>query len=197
MNHAKRREDLSKRIENERIDSVAITTLPNLLYFFNYSGHSFERFCCGLFSKDGTKSALVIPKLDLGKTKRSDVGSVFAWTDTEGYENALKSAMSYIKAPGEKVGTELGLTLGQMEQFKQVLHTSVFAPMSKEISEQRSIKSQDELKSVRDSANRLARCYKAFPEIIKRGKTESDIGFEMVKIMSEKGLGGSELPALW
>ncbi|MGI0084364.1 MAG: hypothetical protein ACREBQ_04705, partial [Nitrososphaerales archaeon] len=65
MDRRKRALKLGERlVVKDNIDCVALTSPPSLRYFFNYRGESFERFCCGLFSKDGSKSALIVPRLD-------------------------------------------------------------------------------------------------------------------------------------
>ena len=96
MNHQKRRQSLAQKIQAKQIDCVAITSSPNLRYFLGYVGKSFERFCCGLLGGNGTKSALVVPMLDFEKAKKSSADQVFAWTDTEGYEPALRRAVKFL-----------------------------------------------------------------------------------------------------
>lgn len=194
MNYRKRINDLSKKISPKKLNFVAITTEPNLRYFFDYTGHSFERFCCGLISSDGSRSALVIPKLDIGKAKKSKVDNVFPWTDNEGYKNALNIAVRSIKGNGMKIGCEEALRLGQMEEFKNALQVRDFLPVTSEISSIRLIKSQDEIDSIKDCARKLAKAYRAIPEIVRPRMSESEVAFEIMKIVSSQGLEHSEPP---
>lgn len=72
MNYKKRALRLVQGIAaKDQVSCVMITSLPNLRYFFNYSGVSFERFSCGLLTKDGTKTALIMPKLHEAKAEKS------------------------------------------------------------------------------------------------------------------------------
>jgi Xaa-Pro dipeptidase len=195
MNYSKRSENLSSKLEPKNIECVAITTPPNLRYFFNYSGQSFERLCCGLMSKDGSRSALVIPKLDTEKAAKSHADNIFTWNDNEGYRNALMQALESVRSKGEHIGCELGLTLGLMDQLKNVFGPySNFLPVSEEISSLRLIKDQEEVHSIQNSASKLSRAYKEIPDIIEEDKTEAEIAFKIVKKLSAKGLRCSDYP---
>ncbi len=172
-------------------------TESNLRYFFNYAGHSFERFCCGLVSQDGLRSALVIPKLDVGKSEKSSVDNVFPWTDNEGYRNALIQAVNSVNGNhSRKIACEEALRLGQMEQFREALRVQDFVPITSEIASLRLIKNDDEISSIKDCAKKLAKAYKAIPEIVKEGMSESEVAFEIMKILSEQHLENSEPPLI-
>jgi Xaa-Pro dipeptidase len=195
MNFSKRSQNLSSAIGSKNIDCVVITSLPNLRYFFNYSGQSFERLCCGLISKDGSKSVLVIPKLDTEKAAKSHANDVFAWSDSKGYANALTRAFESIASKGERIGCEVALTLGLRDQLKSGLGAqSTFISISKEISSLRLIKDQEEVKSINNSAAKLSRAYKAIPDIVKVGKTESEIALEIIRDLMERGLKCLDFP---
>ena len=165
-------------------------------YFLNYVGKAFERFSCGLLSEDGTKSALVVPMLDLEKAKKSSSDQVFSWTDTEGYEGALRSAVKFLNSKTRRIGIEETITFGKIEQFKSVLGACEFLPISIEASNLRLIKTEEEIKSTKDAARKLGRVYKSLPEIIRKGKTESEIGLEIVKLMYDQKLEPDEPPLI-
>jgi Xaa-Pro dipeptidase len=195
LDFPKRRRQISEKISKQELDFVAITTEPNLRYFFNYAGHSFERFCCGLISQDGTRTALIIPKLDVGKAEKSNVDDVFSWADNDGYRNALMKAVDSIKRKDSgKIACEEALRLGQIEQLKEALRIQDFVPITSEIASLRLIKSDEEMNSIRDCATRLAKAYKDIPEIVKEGISESEVAFEIMKILSKQHLENSEPP---
>jgi Xaa-Pro aminopeptidase len=196
MNFSKRCQNLAIKIESKNLSCAVITSLPNLRYFFNYSGQSFERLCCGLIGNEGAKSALVIPKLDTEKAAKSHAANVFAWTDNEGYANALNEAIESIGARhGERIGCESGLTLGLLDQLKTGFGIqSSFIQISDEISNLRLIKDEEEIDSIKRSAAALSRVYKTIPDIIEVGKTESEIALEIIKQLLAKKLKPLDYP---
>ena len=194
MDYSRRCRNIADKVASNNIDCIAIATLPNLRYFFNYSGQAFERFCCGLINKDGSATSLVIPKLDTEKAENSSAGSIFPWDDNEGYQPALKKALESIGSRGEHIGCEAGLTLGMTDQIKEVLGTFNFAPISEEISSLRLIKEKSELDSIADSGRKMSRGYKAIPDIIEAGKTEAEVAFEIMSVLSKKGLTTAHFP---
>jgi Xaa-Pro dipeptidase len=188
MDYLRRCQNISEKLSAKNIDCIAVATLPNLRYFFNYCGQFYERFCCGLISKDGAHTALVVPKLDIEKAEKSSAGKIFPWDDSEGYQAALKQATDSIRSKGERIGCESGFSLGMMDQIKEVLGTFNFTPIDDEISNLRLVKDQSEVSSIMDSARKLSRGYKAIPDIIEAGKTEAEVAFQIMSVLSKKGL---------
>lgn len=131
----------------------------------------------------------------MGKAEKSKVDNVFSWTDNEGYRNALNKAVNSVKGNHpRKIACEEALRLGQMEQFRESLHAQDFVPITSEIASLRLIKSDEEINSIKDCATKLAKAYKAIPEIVKEGMSESVVAFEIMKILSEEHLENSEPP---
>ena len=160
MDYRKLALNLSENIAiMDHLDCVAITSPPNLRYFFDYAGQSFERFCCGLLTRDGTKSALVVPRLDKAKAEKSAADAVFSWIDSEGYAGALNAAMKELRIKGHVIGCELGITLGQMDSFKSSRGTSNFVSITDEISKLRLTKDDEEIESTKKTAHIVASAY--------------------------------------
>jgi Xaa-Pro dipeptidase len=188
MNYKRRSLSLSERLSSkDQIDCIAITSLPNLRYFFNYFGESFERFCCGLLTRDGLKSALVVPALDKAKAESSNADAVFSWTDSEGFATALNGAMKNLRIKGHVIGCELGITLDRMDSFKSSRGTSNFISVTEEINNLRLIKDQEEIESTRKTASVLAGAYERIPDLVSEGKKELDVAFEIKKSLIELG----------
>ena len=189
MNHEKRKKNLLAALEkkNSKIDCVFITSLPNLKYYFNYGGVSYERFCGGLISvKDGS-SALVVPKLDEGKTTSSSVDGVFAWTDSEGYVGSLEEALKSVGGKFRSFGCEDWTTLFLMEAVKKVRTTAKFESISTVISDQRLIKEEEEIEALRSATTILGKGYEKIPEILKVGQSEIEAGYEIKKTLGDFG----------
>lgn len=188
MDYRKRAMKLAERaFQKERISSIVIMSIPNLRYFFDYSGESYERFCCGILSKDGSRSALVVPRLDLAKAEKSAAQAVYSWTDDEGYSGSLSEAMNEIGARGGAIGTELSITMGQMDNFKSVVGASSFVSVSEEITDLRLEKDENEIESIKNSARILNRVYDRIPEFLRPGKREIEVGQEIRNFLTEKG----------
>jgi Xaa-Pro dipeptidase len=195
MNYSRRSQNLASKIQFRDITCCVITSPPNLRYLFNYSGQAFERFCCGLMNKDCTKSALVIPKLDLEKSSKSHVDNVFPWTDSEGYSTALSKALESVGTRNGQVGCEASLTLSLMDQLRTGFgQDSLFIQISDEISSLRLIKDKEEISSIKDAAAKLSRVYKSIPDIIRPGKSESEISLEIIKQLLRRGLRPFDYP---
>jgi Xaa-Pro aminopeptidase len=191
LDYAKRSSRIVEKVGSKGpVDFIAVTTMPSLRYFFNYAGNSYERFCCGIIADGGDKTALVVPKLDEQKAEKSVAKNVYAWTDGEGYSKALVSAVSDLNLSGSHIGCELGISLGQMDSFKDSLGAANFTALSDEITSLRQLKDQSEIEALRESARILARAYKAIPEFLRKGVTESSVAFDIKRELTERGAQG-------
>lgn len=188
-------ETLGKR--EKKIDCVLITTLANLKYYFDYGGASYERFCVGLISLKERKTALVIPKLDEGKSASSSVDGVFPWTDSNGYKGALEEALQGIGSSKAKLfGCEDWITLSRMEEIRKVRAQAKFESVSQNISNQRLVKSEDEIEAIRNSTRKLTKGYEKIPSILKQGQTEIDASFEIKKALVDVGVAEADFCAV-
>ena len=178
--------ELSKTRSGPEVSTCCITAVPDLKYFFDYSGVSFERFCCGLISAENEKRALVVPKLDEAKAEKSAAGQVFAWRDSDGYAASFSKALDYLGVRGSNFGCEDSLTLSFMNSVRKVKPEAQFVSVSDKISRLRAIKDEEEIKAIRKSAKRLALAYDRLPKLLKVGKKESEVGFELRKFLSEE-----------
>jgi len=178
-------ENLSKA--DSKIDCVLLTSLPNLKYYLNYPGISFERFCCGLISIETQKTALVMPKLDEGKSAQSSAENIFPWTDSQGYEGAFGDALKSIGTKSTNFGCEDWITLYLMESVRKVKHRARFQSISTTISDQRLIKSSEEIDSIRGSTSKLGKGYKLIPEILNERRTEIETSFEIKRALTNLG----------
>ena len=188
MEYEKRRAKLASKLLKEEIDSILITSLPNLKYFFNYGGASFERFCAGLISVKERSTAIVLPKLDEGKAASTSVDGVFTWTDSEGYELALEEALKSIGGKSKVFGCEDWITLYQMEEVRQVRAKAKFQSISQEISGLRLTKSEEEVNALKNSAAKLAKGYETIPRIFKVGMSETEAAFEIRRTLAKCGV---------
>ncbi len=188
MNYEKRKQKLISSLRKEKaVDYAFITSLPNLKYFFNYGGASYERFCGGFISVQEGKSALVIPKLDEGKTMNSSVDGVYPWTDSEGYEKSLADALKSLGGKYRVFGCEDWTTLSLMEAVRQVRTSAKFQSISPVLSEQRLVKEEEEIEALRSAATILGKGYEKIPEVMKIGQTEIEAGYEIKKALGNFG----------
>jgi Xaa-Pro aminopeptidase len=189
MDFEKRKDKLADSLtkSSSKVDCVLITSLPNLKYYFNYAGAAYERFCGGFLSLKERKSALVIPKLDEGKAASSSVDGVFGWTDSEGYADAIEEALKSIGGKARNFGCEDWITLSSMNAVKKVRETAKFESISPTISDQRLIKSKDEIDALRSSAAKLSKGYENLPEILRAGRSEKEAAFEVQRALTDAG----------
>jgi Xaa-Pro aminopeptidase len=102
--------------------------------------------------------------------------------------------MSVDGNPDRNIACEDALRLLQMEQFRTTLQTKHFKPITQEISLIRLIKGIEEIDTIKACATKLAKAYRIIPEVTRAGMTESDVAFEIMKVMSEQGLDKSDPP---
>jgi len=171
----------------KNVDAIFITSVPNLKYYFNYGGVAYERFCGGFISVSEEKSALVVPKLDEGKTTNSSVEAVYAWRDSEGYQGSLGEALASIGGKPRVFGCEDWTTLSLMEAVKKVRAPARFESISPIISEQRLIKEEEEIEALRSATSILEKGYEKIPDILKIGQTEVEAGYGIKKILGDYG----------
>lgn len=189
MDFEKRKVKLVKNLakQGSKVDYILITSVPNLKYYFNYGGASYERFCAGLISLKEGKSVVVVPKLDEGKTANSAADDIFPWTDSEGYGQALEKALVSIPGRSRNFGCEDWITLYLMESVKKVRAGAKFLSVSPSISDQRLIKDDEEIKALRSASENLSKGYEKLPEILKTGRSEVEAGFEIKKTLADFG----------
>ena len=160
MNFKARQERLRDVFKEKPPSVIILTTLPNMKYFLNYSGRSFERFACGIFSIESGRSVLVIPKLDEPKSKQSVVDTVCSWTDSEGYKDSLISGLKDAGFSRGKVGCENALTFGQWNALKDTIKETEFLSVSEEMAELREVKSSEEVESLISAGKILEKSFK-------------------------------------
>ena len=85
---------LQKLRDTVDADVVAIVAGTNMEYFTGLHLHLSERPTVAFIHKDGL--SMIIPKLEMLKvTNRPDLEvQAFAWSDSDGYEDAFKAAMN-------------------------------------------------------------------------------------------------------
>ncbi|MDG6997975.1 MAG: M24 family metallopeptidase [Nitrososphaerota archaeon] len=194
LNYKKRSENLRKSV-NSSVDCVLISSLPNLKYFFDYRGESYERFCCGLISTKKEKSALIVPKLDEAKAEKGAADSVYPWTDSEGYKTAFLRALSDLGVHGGRFGCEDSLTFGSMQSIRKI-SSSRFESASSAISEIRQIKDEEERIALKQSAGILRRVYKDIDKFLKIGAREIDIALTIKNALREYGATNADFCAV-
>lgn len=185
MDYKKRIQRLAEKLRSKG-KCIVVTSLPNLKYFFDYPGKSFERFCCGLVSTADSKSVLVVPKLDDAKAEESAADNYFSWTDSEGYESALSKAFAEVGFREGELGCEDTISLGQMKAIEKVKGAH-FESESESISAIRLIKDQDEIKALKEAARSLSRAYDNMDSFLKPGVKESDAASEIKKALKKFG----------
>src|SRR5262245_42688399 len=91
-------------------DAVILVPGMNMCYFTGLQFHLSERPVLAIFTPDGHLS-FIIPQLEMPKlNQRPDLEArAFAWTDTDGYEDAFKEAVNELGLKGKKLGVD-GLT---------------------------------------------------------------------------------------
>ncbi|MHB8568046.1 MAG: M24 family metallopeptidase [Nitrososphaerales archaeon] len=178
---------LAKSLDEES-GMILITTHPNLRYFFNYAGESFERLACGIISLETRKSALLIPKLDEPKAQSTSAENVYPWTDGEGYSDTLKKAVKDVGGSSQKIWCEDGLAFWQMRALERVSRKPGFHSLTARISTMRAVKDEGEVQAILEAGAILEKGFRAAHEgLLRNGLTEREASFELKKVLSKEG----------
>lgn len=159
-------------------DVVAIVSGTNMEYFTGLHFHLSERPTIAFVHKNGL--SLIVPKLEMLKvTNRPDLEiQAFDWSDSDGYEDAFKSAMSE-PAIGEKSRLAVdGMTMRVFEWLALVkggakLDTSIDA--GEDLLWMRSRKSSEEVALIQEAVNLSEEALRRTIEWAKPGMTELEI----------------------
>jgi Xaa-Pro dipeptidase len=172
------------------IDAVALVPGANMFYFTGLQFHISERPVIAMFNDTGC--AFIIPELEVPKlTKRPDLDiEIFAWNDTDGYDDAFKKAVDFLQLHDAPLGVD-GKTMRVFEQmaFQNAGSTNIHN-VSKQLLEIRSIKIEDEVQSIRESNRLSEQALNRLLDWVKPSMTELEISAELTRLLGEAGSSG-------
>lgn len=179
-------------------DAIILAPGMNMFYFTGLQFHLSERPVLALFTPDGQLS-FIIPQLEVPKLQqRPDLEArVFAWTDTDGYENAFKEAVGELGLKGKKLGVD-GLTMRVTEwlEFQKVDSSIGVNPLERQIIRILAMKTPDEIAAMRQAAQISEAALAKLMDWVQPGMTEKQIAAKLSEEMTALGSDGAAFEPL-
>lgn len=180
----------AKLIAITGVDAVALVPGANMLYFTGLQFHLSERPVIAIFSDTGC--AFIIPELEVPKlAERPDLEmEIFAWGDTDGYEEAFKKAVDSLRLHDAPLGVD-GQTMRVFEQmaFQQAGSTDIHN-VGQQLLAIRAIKMEEEVKAIREAIRLSEQALHRLVDWVKPGMTEREISAELNRLLREAGSSG-------
>ncbi|MGP8126085.1 MAG: M24 family metallopeptidase [Nitrososphaerales archaeon] len=182
---ATRLANLRKRLGDEKLDGVVIVPGPNMQYFTGVESLLLERPFMLLFPVSGT-AQLVAPALESGPYRDSPMPMVIhPWTDSEGSPGAIGKAVRAAGARG-RWGVEGKVPF--LFLHKLMKHAShEFEDAEPVLQKLRETKDEAEVRLLKKSARILSKSFCQFPELVKEGVTENELGKAATEIIYSNG----------
>lgn len=190
---------IQKLLASVDADVVAIVPGPNMVYFTGLHYHLSERPTIAFAHKDGL--SFVVPQLELTKlTSRPDLeAQAFAWSDSDGYEDAFKQA---VKALGIDSRAKLGVDGMTMRVFEWLGLASGGAKVDESVDVGqdllwiRAFKTPEEIKLIQEAVDLSEEALRRTIVWTQIGMTEQQIAQKLGDEMSALGSDGTAFGSL-
>ena len=170
-----RQEKLKQVMSKNNLDMIILTSMHNVAYYTGFIYCSFGRpYACVITEK---KIVTISANIDAAQPWRRSVCDNIIYTDWK-RDNFLKAIVAFIgnDNPPKNVGIENDhVTLEMKEKFTSLFFSSKFKDVSKELMKLRMIKSDEELKIIRNGAGIADIGAKEIVKNIKEGSNELEI----------------------
>lgn len=169
---------LQKLRDTVDADVVAIVSGTNMEYFTGLHFHLSERPTIAFVHKNGL--SLIVPKLEMLKvTNRIDLEiQAFSWSDSDGYEDAFKSAMNEPSIGGDSRLAVDGMTMRVFEWLalgKGGAKLDTVLDVGQNLQGLRSYKTAEEIALIQEAVNLSEEALRRTIEWAKPGMTELEI----------------------
>ncbi len=174
------------------LDAVALVPGFNMYYFTGLEFHLSERPIVAILTPDGELS-FIIPELEVPKiNQRPDLEArAFAWSDTDGYADAFKQAVSALGLDGKKLGVD-GLTMRVTEllEFQKVAPKIQVSAVERQIIRIMAMKTPDEVEAMRKACQLSEAALDKLMAWVQPGMTERQIAVRLNEEMTALGSSG-------
>jgi Xaa-Pro aminopeptidase len=175
---------IQKKIKQENLDALLITTLTNVRYLSGYSGSN------GLLVVTPTKSFFLTDFRYWGQAKKEVKGSRIIYGERDLFDDLPK--LGVFKPKRVKLGFEsenVSFTLYQ--RLKALLPEALLVPTEKFVESLMVVKDQDELKRIRKAVQITDSVFSQILSFIQPGITEQDLSAEIEYMMKKNGAEGT------
>jgi Xaa-Pro aminopeptidase len=177
---------LQEQMKSKAVDLVSIAPTANMRYLTGFAPHLDERFCSLLISQESYR--FVVPELNADQVETHTGMGVIRWTDTQGPEDALESALSGLGlSTGVVLAADDSMRADYLLRVQDAVLPSSSIPAGNLISKLRLIKSPDEIQSLSQSAALADRAMGVGIEACQPGVSERQVAFQISSYFMENG----------
>jgi len=174
------------------LDAVTLVPGFNMYYFTGLEFHLSERPIVAILTPDGELS-FIIPELEVPKlNQRPDLEArAFAWSDTDGYAEAFKQAVTQLGLKGKRLGVD-GLTMRVTEllEFEKVSPDIKISAVERQIIKIMAMKTSEEVESMRKACQISEGALDKLLAWVQPGMTERQIAVKLNEEMTALGSDG-------
>ncbi len=165
---------LQRRMQELRVDLVAVGPTANMRYLLGFLPHPDERLCLLLVEKDRTQ--MVVPALNAEDIAAQTEQELVSWTDAEGPAQALRKALS--KAPTTRMlAVDGAMRADFLIHLQNLANPEKVIPLEGLIAPLRLRKSREEIQALERAAEQADRAMQAGVDACQPGITEAEVAW--------------------
>jgi Xaa-Pro dipeptidase len=186
---------LRMAMERAGLEYVLLSSPANIAYLSGVSITPHERLI-GLFVPGEGEPVLVVPTLESEAARENPAALVSAaWDDAEGPFGVLGGVLERAGARSLAIEKD-AVTVRVAEALAEVVGSDDFADCSGLLRELRLRKSPAELELLRRAARVLDACLGELPPLLRPGRTEAELAFELQRLLREHESQGTPFEAI-
>ncbi len=170
----KRIDGFISKLRGSSVELAVVIPGPNFRYLVGSYIDTFERFGALIICPDNGSHSLILPRLDEGKAKATELPYI-VYGDDEGPLNAIKSFINGNCRAIKRVGLEGRATLNYLWILRRVIGDFIDLSIDDLLVSMRISKDEDELASIDRAVKAIEDGIRAAHESIRPGMTEVDV----------------------
>jgi Xaa-Pro dipeptidase len=175
-------------MKEQGVDTVLVTSSPNVFYLTGFDCHPMERFM-GLCLQASGEATLFVPSLEKNAAEKAGFRNVVTVSDTQDPMDVVRGVVG--GGPFGKLAIEKQhLTVARFEQLQTVFGTAATVAAEDLLQEMRLRKDEAEVAIIKKAAEIADRCVEAAVRAIAVGKTEAEIVTVIETTMKALGASG-------
>ena len=195
--YLKRLDNIHKKLENENIDAIVITSPANFRYFSGLDSNFWEsptRPWFLIISKNGKIKALV-PSIGLSAIESTFIKDIEVWQSPNPKDEGTSLLKKIIKTfpKNSNIGFELGnetflrMSINDYQDIQKNLSEYNFVDVSKILWSIRKIKSEIEINNIKEICSITSKVFDNFSEKINLGMNEKQIASTFKRELIDNG----------
>jgi Xaa-Pro aminopeptidase len=175
----------AQEIMNQQgIDALLIGPGSNMFYLTGIHAMANERLYMMILPQSGTP-CIVLPELEkLGASEHATYFDLVSWTDSEGYDDALRNALD---TASKKIAVDNYLFSQYLIDVQQVLSGASFVKGSNVMRSLRLHKSPEEISIMKQAAANADKTLAELKQLQWSGRRERDIMVDAQRLLTENG----------